>query len=99
MLRANPGARDALFTHLPALSAKAAEHARSFEAEHLEVDDPVEVLVDELKAYGAGRRERPGLQRSGGFVAPVAGDEGGAEDAAHDARVRERRGRMPAVPG
>ena len=37
---------------------KAAEHARSFEAEHVEVDDPVEVQVDELKAYGAGRYER-----------------------------------------
>src|SRR5688572_12397179 len=37
---------------------KAAEHARSFEAEHLEVDEPVEIQMDALKAFGAGRYER-----------------------------------------
>ena len=36
---------------------RAAAHARAFEAEHVEVDDPVEVQMDELKAYGAGRYE------------------------------------------
>ena len=35
--------------------AKASERVRAFESEHLEVSDPVELQLDELKAYGAGR--------------------------------------------
>ena len=35
--------------------AKASERVRAFEAEHLEVTNPVELQLDELKAYGAGR--------------------------------------------
>jgi transposase-like protein len=30
-------------------------HARAFEAEHLEMRDPAEIQLDEIKAYGAGR--------------------------------------------
>jgi len=37
---------------------KAATHARAFEGEHVEVQDPVEVQLDEVKAYGAGRYDR-----------------------------------------
>jgi len=37
---------------------KAAAHAVAFEAEHVELDDPVEIQLDEVKAYGAGRYDR-----------------------------------------
>ena len=37
------------------IDTKISAHARAFEAEHLEIDDPVEIQLDELKAYGAGR--------------------------------------------
>jgi transposase-like protein len=40
---------------------KAAEHVRRFEAEHLSIDDPVEIQIDELKAYGAGKYDRTWL--------------------------------------
>ena len=35
--------------------AKASERVRQFESKHLEMSDPVELQLDELKAYGAGR--------------------------------------------
>jgi len=38
--------------------SKAAEHARAFENEHLVIDDPTELQVDELKSYGAAREVR-----------------------------------------
>ena len=40
---------------------KASQRVREFEAEHLHVDDPVEIQIDELKAFGAGDRDRTWL--------------------------------------
>jgi hypothetical protein len=37
---------------------RASRHARAFEEEHVRIDDPVELQVDELRSYGAAREER-----------------------------------------
>jgi hypothetical protein len=38
--------------------SKASRWTRRFEEEHVKVDDPVELQMDELKAYGAGKYDR-----------------------------------------
>lgn len=40
---------------------KASQRVREFEAEHLHLDEPVEIQIVELKAYGAGDRDRTWL--------------------------------------
>ena len=38
--------------------ARAARHARAYEEEHVRIDDPVEIQLDEVRSYGAAREHR-----------------------------------------
>jgi hypothetical protein len=37
---------------------RAAEHGRAFEDVHVQIDDPTEIQLDEVKSYGAAREQR-----------------------------------------